>query len=72
MNSEQNRYSKSFEYQIDEIDKFFFQIPELNKGNIIFKAILKNKKIDTIAQIKSIDKYEQEGLEYILNEKKNN
>jgi len=72
VNSEQNRYSKSFEYQIDEIDKFFFQIPELNKGNIIFKAILKNKKIDTIAQIKSIDKYEQEGLEYILNEKKNN
>ena len=72
VNSEQNRYSKSFEYQIDEIDKFFFQIPELNKGNIIFKVILKNKKIDIIAQNKSIDKYEQEGLEYILNEKKNN
>ena len=72
VNSKQNRYSKTFEYQMDEIERFFVQQSDALNGNSTFKVVLKNKRIDEIQQFKGIDKYDQEGLEYILNGKLNN
>ena len=71
VNYKQNRYSKTFEYQMDEIERFLVQQPEALNGNSTFKVVLKNKRIDEIQQFIEIDRNDKEGLEYILNGKLN-
>ena len=65
-------YFKTFEYNLNEVEKFIFQQPESNDGNYTFKVSLKNKAIEEIIQFKGIEKTDLEGLEYILNGKLNN
>ena len=67
-------YYKTFEYNLNEVEKFIFQQPESNDGNYTFKVSLKNKAIEEIIRFKGkgIEKTDQEGLEYILNGKLNN
>ena len=57
---------------MDEIERFLVQQPEALNGNSTFKVVLKNKRIDEIQQFIEIDRYDKEGLEYILNGKLNN
>ena len=72
VNYKQDGYSQTFEYQMSDIERFFFQQPEVINGNSTFKVVLKNKQIDEIQLFKGLDTNEQEGLEYILNGKLNN
>ena len=72
VNDTQERYNKTFEYQIDEIERFFFQQSERKQNYSNFQVVLKNKRIDEIQECRFMDKYDQEGLEYILNGKLNN
>ena len=65
-------YTQTFEYQMSEIDRFFFQQPEIINGESTFKVVLKNKTIDEIQHFKGLDKIVQDGLEYILNGRLNN
>ena len=69
-----NSYYKTFEYNLNEVEKFIFQQPEINNGNYTFKVSLKNKTIEEIIRFKGkgIEKTDLEGLEYILNGKLNN
>ena len=69
-----NVYYKTFEYNLNEVEKFIFQQPEINNGNYTFKVSLKNKAIEEIIRFKGkgIEKADLEGLEYILNGKLNN
>lgn len=71
VNDTQERYNKTFEYQIDEIERFFFQQSESKKYYSNFKVALKNQRIDDIQEFRCMDQYDQEGLEYILNGKLN-
>jgi hypothetical protein len=57
---------------MDEIERFTVQQSETLYGNSTLKVLLKNERIDEIQQFKGIDRYDQEGLEYILNGKLNN
>ena len=57
---------------MSDIDRIFFQQPEVINGNSTFKVVLKNKQIDEIQLFKGLDRNEQEGLEYFLNGKLNN
>ena len=72
VNFKENSYSKTFEYKMDDIEKFFFQQPEIINGDLYLKVHLKSNRIAQIHTFKIIDEYDQEGLEYILNEKINN
>ena len=72
VNYNQKKYSKTFEYQLDEIERFFFQLPEIINGDSTLSIELKSKRIVHIQRFKFLDKFDQEGLEYILNEKINN
>lgn len=72
VNFKQDGYSKTFEYQMSDVERFFFQQPEVINGNSTFKVVLKSKQIDEIQLFKGLDRKEQEGLEYILNGKLNN
>ena len=72
VNYKQDGYSQTFEYQMSDIDRIFFQQPEVINGNSTFKVVLKNKQIDEIQLFKGLDRNEQEGLEYFLNGKLNN
>ena len=67
----ENSYSKTFEYQMDEIERFFFQEPEIINGDIDLKVEYKDKRIAQIHRFKILYKFEQEGIEYILNIKRN-
>ena len=67
----ENSYSKTFEYQLDEIERFFFQEPEIINGDIDLKVEYKDKRIAQIHRFKILYKFEQEGIEYILNIKRN-
>ena len=67
----ENSYSKTFEYQLDEIERFFFQEPEIINGDIDLKVEYKDKRITQIHRFKILYKFEQEGIEYILNIKRN-
>ena len=67
-----NVYYKTFEYNLNEVEKFIFQQPEINNGNYTFKVSLKNKAIEEIIKFKGIEKTDLEGFEYILNGKLNN
>ena len=58
---------------MNQIEHFYFQKPEHNRGNYILKVLLKNNKVnETIYRLKNIDKDYQAGIEYILNGKLNN
>ena len=72
VNSEEDKYIKTFEYQINEIEKFFFQQNDSTYGFTTLKVVLKNKRIDEIQQCRLLDKFDQDGIEYILNGKLNN
>ena len=70
VNYKLNGYSNTFEYQMDQIERFAVQSESSDYS--ILNVILKNKKMDRIKRIKSIKSCDQEGLEYILNGKINN
>ena len=72
VNYEENSYTKTFEYQMNDIEKFYFQMCEIINEGIELKVELKNKRIVRIHKFIGIDKYDQEGLEFILNGKINN
>lgn len=57
---------------MSDVERFFFQQPEVINGNSTFKVVLKSKQIDEIQLFKGLDRKEQEGLEYVLNGKLNN
>ena len=71
VNYKLNGYSRTFEYKTDEIEKFLFQKSEHKNGHTKFTVLLKNETMIQIKEFKVIDAYEQEGIEYILNEKLN-
>jgi len=71
VNYKLNGYSRTFEYKTDEIEKFLFQKSEHKNGHTKFIVLLKNETMIQIKEFKVIDAYEQEGIEYILNEKLN-
>ena len=71
VNYKLNGYSKTFEYQTDEIDRFGFLKPENINGPTSFVVILKNKIMSQIIRCKGINRYDQEGIEFILNGKLN-
>jgi len=70
VNYKLNGYSNTFEYHMDQIERFTVQSEGNDFSNL--NVILKNKKTDLIKRIKSIKSCDQEGLEYILNGKINN
>ena len=70
VNYKLNGYSNTFEYQMDQIERFAVQSESIDYSTL--NVILKNKKMDRIKRIKSIKSCDQEGLEYILNGKINN
>ena len=73
VNYDEKSYIRTFEYQTEQIDHFYFQKPEFNYNNYYFKVLLKYNNVnEAIYQFKKIDKDDQEGLEYILNGKANN
>ncbi len=72
VNYEENSYTKTFEYQMNDIEKFYFQMCEIINEGMELKVELKNKRIVRIHKFIGIDKYDQEGLEFILNGKLNN
>ena len=71
VNYKQDGYSQTFEYQMSDVERFFFQQPEVINGNSTFKVVLKSKQIDEIQLFKGLDRKEQEGMEYVLNGKLN-
>jgi len=62
-------YSRAFEYDLNDVEKFIFQQVEGKEGNYTLKVLLRNQTTIEIKQIKRMDKADQEGLEYILNGK---
>ena len=71
VNYKLNKYSKTFEYQANEIERFGFLKPEKINGPTSFIVILKNNIMSQIIRCKGVDRYDQEGIEYILNGKLN-
>ena len=62
-------YCRTFEYDLNDVEKFIFQQVEGKEGNYTLKVLLKDQTNVEIRQIKEMDKEDQEGLEYILNGK---
>ena len=72
VNYNQKKYSKTFEYQLDDIKRFSFELPDIINGDSILSIELKNKNIVQIQRFKFLAIFDQEGLEYILNKNLNN
>ena len=57
VNFKLNGFSNTFEYHMDEIERFVVQSESNGYSSLI--AILKNKKMDQIKRIKRIERYDQ-------------
>lgn len=62
-------YAKTFEYQLNSIDKFVFQKYGGDDRNYILKAVLKNNEIQQICKIKDKGQYTVQELICFLNER---
>lgn len=61
-------YAKTFEFKMDNIDKFILQNFEYNTG-FYLKVIFKDKQIQDIWPIENKNQFDLEGLIYLLNER---
>ena len=61
-------YAKSFEFKMDNIDKFILQNLKDNTG-FYLKVIFKDKQIQDIWPIENKNQFDLEGLIYLLNER---
>ena len=66
--NDEKSYAKTFEFKIDNIDKFIFQNFEDNTG-FYLKVIFKDKQIQDIWPIENKNQFDLEGLIYLLNER---
>ena len=61
-------YAKTFEFKMDNIDKFILQNFEYNTG-FYLKVIFKDKQIQDIWPIENKNQFDLKGLIYLLNER---
>ena len=66
---DEKSYAKTFEFNMNNIDKFFLQNFKNFNSGFDLKVMFKDKQIQDIWPLINKDQYDLEGLDYLLNEK---